>query len=106
VPAPLGAFYDISDLTAFADYRLPQLLRTVRVFVYSEELAQAVDSLRELPAGSAFEVEIRAATVVAVEQLKARLSASAIEIDHKLWHEGERLIAKMKPHHRVRTIFY
>ena len=107
---PLGAFYDIDALTAFADYRLPQLLRARGVIVYVPELAEAVDAKDELTHGSPQEVEIRAATVVVVERIKRELGGrvTAVELDHRLWHEGEKLAraGKLAPHHRVRTVFY
>jgi hypothetical protein len=119
-PAAAGAgaaFDDISALTAFADYRLPQLLRAVGALRYSAALGAAVDAREELTAGGAREVEIRAATVVAVERLRDLLAAAqppgaprltAVEVDHALWHRGEAEAAAgaLGEHHRVRTIFY
>lgn len=66
----LGEFTDIEELTMFADYRVPQCLTLWGIFVYSPELRGIIESKKEIPAGSAQEVEIRAATVVAVEQFK------------------------------------
>ena len=70
-----GAFSDIAELTCFADYRLPQLLAAEGVLVYAPALAARVAAKEELPAGGPDEVEIRAATVVAVEALRAQLEA-------------------------------
>lgn len=39
---PYG-FYDIDQLTMFADYRIPQILRAKSVLIYSEELADKID---------------------------------------------------------------
>ena len=114
----LGAFYDIDNLTAFADYRLPQLLRARGVLIYTQDLADAVDNKVELLHGSPQEVEIRANTVISVERLKKEIMVMAsnttkkllnsVELDHSLWHIGETLAAqgKLAPHHRVRTVFY
>jgi hypothetical protein len=61
---------DLDQLTCFADYRLPQLLRQRGVLVYVDEhLSAAVDAQIELIPGGRHEVSIRAATVVAVERL-------------------------------------
>ena len=38
----LGAFRDIDALTMFADYRVPVVLRRLRVLRYSDALAQQV----------------------------------------------------------------
>ena len=105
-----GAFFDIENLTAFADYRLPQLLRARGVLVYSDSLAAAVDALEEIPPGTPREVEIRAATVIAVERMRVLMApgTTSVEVDHLLWHigEGEATSGAIAPHHRTRTIFY
>ena len=114
---------DMHQLTTFADYRLPQLLRHWGVFEYIDsKLAEAVDACEELPVGSDQELSIRAATVDAVEQLVALLSDkkgdrelaedgqiwTSVQVDWYLWQVGERMDGEnlLKPHHRVRTIFY
>jgi len=62
-------FGDLGELTTFADYRVPQLLREEGVLIYGADLARDVDAKKEIPAGGVDEVLIRAATVVAVERL-------------------------------------
>jgi hypothetical protein len=105
----LGAFSDVGLLTAFADYRVPVVLRQLGILRYSAELAAAVDGKQELPAGVAMEVEIRAFTVVAVERLREALNEPgllSIKLDWALWEIGEQSIDASPPHHRCRTIFY
>jgi hypothetical protein len=103
----------MEELTTFADYRVPQLLRHVGILRYNEELSEMVDSRMELNVKE--EVSIRAATVVAVEQLVETYNTqggnekmTAVQMDWHLWQVGERLNeqGEMKPHHRVNTIFY
>lgn len=106
-----GAFDDIADLTMFADYRVPQLLRERGILRYGPRLAAAVDTGRLVPAGSDFEIEIRAATVQAVESLREKLSAlghplTSLTLDWLLWQEGEALQRELKPHHRTLTVYY
>jgi hypothetical protein len=107
------AFYDLPQLTMFADYRVPQILRAMGVLKYSPQLAAKVDALQELPAGGDEEVEVRAATVEAVERLREALllskppvKLSSVEIDWWLWQRGEEQKDKLAPHHRVLTPFY
>ena len=38
----LGAFHDIGELTMFADYRVPVVLRQLDILQYSPELAHKV----------------------------------------------------------------
>lgn len=100
-------FHDIAQLTAFADYRLPQLLREKGVMRYSKALGEAIDGGEELPTGGSWECEIRAATVVAVERIKGGLEGvSSMELDWLLWNVGEAQISAMRKHHRVRSTFY
>ncbi len=107
----LGNFRDLSTLTAFADYKLPQLLRAVGVLEYSPPLARLVDNLIEVAAGSREEVEIRAATVQAVERIRRCLltagrQVDAFAIDWWLWDLSHAPDYEKLPHHRTRTIFY
>jgi hypothetical protein len=104
------AFVDVEELTCFADYKLPQALRHLGALEYSDHLARRVDDWVELEPGSPEEVEIRAATVVAVEELRERLAATgrnltAVELDWILWDFSQGLFP-VRPHHRTRTVFY
>ena len=106
-----GAFRDLDHLTAFADYKLPQLLRERGVLVYAPELAMQVDTYTPLAAGSEAEVEVRAATVWAVERLRGCLAQRGIArpasaIDYRLWAESQTPSPAMRPYHRTRTIYY
>jgi hypothetical protein len=107
----LGVITGLDQLTAFADYKLPQLLRYQGVMVYTPELAAQVDSYREIAAGSAPEVEIRAATVWAVELVRRALAGRGIarcasDIDYRLWSESQTPTPDMRPYHRTRTMYY
>jgi hypothetical protein len=104
-------FTDLAELTMFADYRVPQILRQMNVLRYSDALINAIDTKTELPFGSEEEIEIRACTVVAVERLQEALSRSGvnvlvIEVDWLLWQIGEKTKDDIPPHHRTRTIYY
>lgn len=104
-------FYDIDRLTMFADYRIPQILRHYHVLNYRSDLEEKIDRLEETPSGSMEEVEIRAATVIAVERLHATLKTKninliVIEIDWLLWQQGEAVKDSISPHHRTKTIYY
>ena len=106
-----GRFADIDQLTAFADYKLPQVLRHLGIIVYAPELAHSVDSLRLLDPGSPEEIEIRANTIWAVELIRRQLRSEgkdlkAHEIDWILWNKGQEDAYRAKPYHRTKTIFY
>jgi hypothetical protein len=106
-----GDFHDIEELTAFADYKLPQVLRELGIISYHPHLAQAIDNRVELKPGGEEETEIRAMTILAVDAfkkafLKAGRVLSSNRIDNWLWQLGQLEPFRRKPYHRCRTIFY
>jgi hypothetical protein len=106
----LGRFDDLDALTAFADYKVPQILRAEGVLAYAPALAERVDRKVEIAPGDPAEVEIRAATIWACEELRRALAARgrslrAFEVDWLLWSRAQdRELAQ--PYHRTRTRFY
>ena len=109
--ASWGRFADIAALTAFADYKLPQVLRHLGILSYAPDLAERIDSLIPVPAGSPEEVEIRAATIWGVEWLRQALIARgdpaiSAQLDNWLWTLGQEDTYRQKPYHRTRTIYY
>jgi hypothetical protein len=97
----------LDKLTAYADYKLPQLLRMFGIFKYEESLAEKIDALIEIPHDSREEIEIRAATIWGVELLRQKIKKmTAGEIDNTLWVLSQAIQAEEKPHHRTRTIYY
>jgi Potential Queuosine, Q, salvage protein family len=108
--AGAASFPDVADLTCFPDYKVPQVLRHLGALLYSGELARRIDNWEELQPGESAEVEIRAATVVAVERLGEALAVrgrtlTSIEVDAILWDLSQGLYP-VRPYHRTRTIFY
>lgn len=106
-----GAFHNLQDLTAFADYKLPQLLRAWGILHYTPTLARRVDRKIPLAKDSPAEIEIRAATLWAVELLRDALAQhdralNSVQMDWFLWQSSQSNIKGMKPYHRVRTIYY
>lgn len=102
---------NMEELTTFADYRVPQLLRNMGILKYNVELENLVDNCELIECGSAVEMEIRASTIIAVDMLhKILLSRGfqilVIELDWLLWQRAEQMKDCIKPHHRTLTIFY
>jgi hypothetical protein len=104
-------FEDLDRLTAFADYIVPAALRVLGITRYSDELDAAVRKGRLIEAGSSWEVEIRAHTIFACEELTKRvnelrppeLRAIVPQVDARLWVPFHRT---HYPHHLTRTIYY
>ena len=90
---------------------VPQILRELNILEYSNELSHIVDNRKEISHSSNEEIEIRASTIVSVEEIKKELvnngfNVLSLEIDTYLWEEGEKIKDKIKPHHRTLSIFY
>jgi len=106
-----GKFNDIGRLTAFADYKLPQVLRELGIISYHRGLAARIDAMEPLLRGSEEEVEIRAMTLWAVEALRNGFQEDGQKltstlVDNWLWRLGQLDAFRKRPFHRCRTIFY
>lgn len=101
----------IEELTAFADYKVPQLLRKFGILEYSDQLAEMVDNKTEIAEGSEEEVEIRANTIWAIELATKTIKekfpqATPAKVDGIFWFRGQVKSPNDKPYHRTRTIWY
>ncbi|KAL9053780.1 MAG: hypothetical protein Q9162_004578 [Coniocarpon cinnabarinum] len=130
-----GEFEDIERLTAFADYRIPQMLNTMGVLSYAPPVDARIRRSEMLNSGGSWEVQLRGCSVWAVELLKqeiTRLSEdegdpvelNAVLLDFHLYdtmkaleteaqsavdegrREGKILTNDIIPHHRTRSIWY
>ncbi len=104
-------FGDLYRLTAFADYIVPAALRVLGITRYSDELETAIREGRLIEAGSPWEVEIRAHTIHACDELCRQinelrppdLQVIVPQVDARLWVPYHRT---HYPHHLTRTRFY
>ncbi len=106
----IGFFKNPGYLTAFADYKIPQILKHYGILEYSQKLEKAIKSKKEIKPGSALEIEIRSASIQAVEKLEAELKKLKmkflpLQIDWILWNESKN-IKIANSHHLTKTIFY
>lgn len=105
-----GHFTDLDYPTAFADYKLPQILLHYGILEYSAELKAKIEKRASIPPGSAEEVEIRSATIWAVEYLNEALkkyggSQHSFKLDWVLWEQSQK--EKLAtPYHLTQTFFY
>lgn len=104
-----GRFADMAWLTAFADYKLPQILWARGALRLHPALAEGIKKGEVIPWGSPAEVEIRAATVVAVEELTRLLRQRGrdlwpFQVDWLLWNAAQGPLSV--PHHRTLTWAY
>jgi hypothetical protein len=108
-------------LIDIAIYSVPQSLVHMGILQYSSELQQLLESKEPLAYGSRQEVEIRGASIWAVEQLRLCMlnirtithcqndsPINAILLDFYLWDfakDSEEALSSV-PTHRTRSIFY
>ncbi|XP_011099359.1 UPF0553 protein isoform X2 [Sesamum indicum] len=105
-----GEFNDIESVTMFADYIVPAVLQQLGVLKFSPSLADMIESNREISSGSEEEVELRACSVHAVEEIrelirrKSGKQVLSVELDLWLWAFGVQCASLQ--HHRTLSIYY
>jgi len=105
-----GYFKNMENLTIFADYKLPQLLESEGVLVYSEKLKNKLANYELIEKDSEEEIEIRANTIYVCEMLLRELNRlgrnlTSNNLDWVLWvlsQENKPLL----PYHRTITTNY
>lgn len=113
----LGYFKDINEITAFADYRVPQTLLWFGVLEYEDDLLGFLEDSVALSNGDDEEIEIRGCTLHAVELLKDYVNKkigdgkiNSVLIDHFLWDfrrkHAKEIEVKGLPFHKTLSIYY
>lgn len=75
----------LCDVTAFADYQIPNVLRALGVLTYDDQLAARIDSGALIEENSMEERAIRAASILAVEELAKAQNVSVADVDYWIW---------------------
>lgn len=106
-----GNLTHVDQLTACADYKLPQILRKLGILEYEVSLAEKIDGKIEILHNSPEEIEIKANTIWAVEYIKEELkkrnpNIMSFEVNDRLWLATQEKFAGDKPYHRTRTTAY
>jgi Potential Queuosine, Q, salvage protein family len=78
------ALFDLKPL------QVPQILHSLGVLSYSPCLEEKLRSKEMLPYGSSLESSIRAGSIIAVEEIKARMETQSID-SHNFNHDGSRI---------------
>ncbi|MCM1052545.1 MAG: queuosine salvage family protein [Ruminococcus sp.] len=99
---------DYSHLIGCADYKIPQVLRSLGILNYDEELAQLVDSQIELPVNSEYEIEIRANMITVINIINRLLKNrfNRIDINDFLFMKKSDKSLVLKPYHLTRNTNY
>jgi hypothetical protein len=106
----IGKFLDINYLTALADYKVPQLLEANGVLEYADELNKKIVGKRLIEAGSQEEVEVRSATIVAVDLLYKAYQDKGGNLKMPKFENLLFMTAKGtkfdKPYHLAKSLYY
>jgi len=100
-----------NSMLGCADYKIPQVLKHLKILEYSNELADLIDSKQTIEHDSEMKVEIHANMLYVIELIKNRLyqkgiNVSSVQIDNALWLLSKNKEFKDKTHHLTRTIYY
>eukprot|EP00887_Chlorella_sp_A99_P005463 scaffold1.g5463.t1 len=127
--AGLGQFSDVARLTMFADYRVPveqapgsreeveiractvEAVERLRVAIEARLRREARRAEQAARQGGgedegAWQAGRAAGREEGAEPLSCTPEVLSLAVDWWLWEEGERNIARHRPHHRIRTVYY
>ncbi len=101
---------NVNNLSGCADYGIPRTFRDYGLLIYNKELADIVDSEKEIPRDSNMEIEIRGNMLYIIELVKEKLKkkgiiVNSVELDNLIWLLGKKIEHKTPTHHTV-TIYY
>lgn len=101
-------FFDMGQLTIFADNMVPHVLRCDGIIEYRPDLAARIDAGDAILSGSHEETEIRAAAIHAVELMRLAVNnrVTSVNFDHILWHRGYEPEIYIRPRHITRSTWY
>ncbi|MCB9855049.1 MAG: hypothetical protein H6818_05120 [Phycisphaerales bacterium] len=105
-----GRLESLDELSAFADYRIPQALRHLGLISLTDVLAARIDAREEIARDSEEEIELRAASIQAVDRMSKELGranrpAQPWQVDCWLWEISHADDVRVE-HHRTRTTYY
>lgn len=100
--------FDYSHLIGCADYKIPQVMNSLGMLEYKEELQQIIAKSEEIPLNSPYEVEIRANTLIVIDYIYEKLKSqiSRIEINDYIWLLGQNKSLITNLYHLTRTKDY
>jgi len=108
-----GEFNDIDELTIFADYRVPQMLRNLDMVTYSDELSKKIEDKVYFAEENPEVIEIRASAILTAEILKNLINeklgsdiVNSLHLDFFLWKKSKTTEQKYFKFHKTRSICY
>lgn len=104
----MGYDVDYSSLIGCADYKIPQVLESLGILKYDEELTSIIESKTEIEENSEYEVEIRSSMLVVIDYIYNTINKEIprIDINDFIWSKGQDKTRVTKPYHLTRTTSY
>lgn len=91
------------DLTGFADYQIPNVLRSMGLIEYAPDLAAKIDAQQLIEANSVDERAIRAASILGLEALAKAQNVGVADVDYWVWEKRKQ---PTTPFHLTLTTAY
>lgn len=91
------------DLTAFADYEIPNVLRSIGVLTYAQDLADTIDNHRLIGRDSVDEHALRGASILAIEAIATAQGVVVADVDYAIWLRRD---TPTTPFHLTETTAY
>lgn len=97
-----GVSLDV-EITVAADYQIPKVLEGMNILKYSAELAEKINNQELIESGSKEEKALRAATILACDEISVTKEISIPMLDRILWLARNDV---KKPFHLTKTPLY
>lgn len=99
---------DYSHLVGCADYKIPQVLNSLGMLTYIDELNDRIEKLEEIKVNEECEVEIRANTLMIIDYIHRKLDGqiARVDINDYIWLLGQDKSKIKKSYHRTKTTNY
>lgn len=100
----LNIEHNALELTACADYKIPQVLRNQNILEYCDDLAKMIDEKKELDPQCDEVIEIRANTIKTVDMIAEMTGSTPNRVNDYLWLLSQDI--QDQKYHRTRTTAY
>lgn len=93
---------DYSHLSGCADYKLPQVMRSLGILTFCDDLERLVEEEVEIEKNSEYEIEIRVNTLEVIRYISEKLNVLPIDVNDYFWNlsQNKKIINK-KYHHTL-----
>ncbi|NQZ85447.1 MAG: hypothetical protein HRU03_07045 [Nanoarchaeales archaeon] len=97
---------NLNYLFDLADYKIPMVLRTLKILEYDSKLENKIDNEIEIKQDSEEEIEIRASQIYVNQLLSKLINIDELKLNYQLWLLGKQKKYKLNPYHKTITTKY